>query len=405
MGMKTTKMVFALRRAAITGMVAWLGVSARAQYLAEPWLEVVTPTNTVPTGHLWRIAYGNGMWLILAPAVANMVMDAQGMVVTSLDGLNWTRHQMATNSALQGVFNGLTAGNGAFVAAGVLGTNGVVQVSRDGIAWGLPAMFPRVSLNGVSCGGGAYVAVGERGGSSFIAASTNGVSWVSQTWTNYGGLNAVTFGQGTFVAVGKGGAIFTSTNALDWATQSVAVNLDSVGYGDGMFLATAPASYPYLLKSLDGRTWVIPPMTGFEPYFEAAPYGNGLFVVGGAGSTLLVSRNGVDWWVDLVLWHEDWVPLRDMAYGAGKFIMVGDRGILNLTPRYFLSGARTPSGDMGLTVGGGDLERPFRLQAAPDLSTSSWVDLVTLTNTGSPTNWVDPEATNYPRRFYRVVAP
>ena len=78
---------------------------------------------------------------------------------------------------------------------------------------------------------------------------------------------------------------------------------------------------------------------------------------------------------------------------------------LALRLNYFLSTGMNEAGQVGVTVRGGGPNQAYRLQGAPDLSTSNWVDLVTLTNTGSPTNWVDLGATNYPRRFYRVVSP
>ena len=102
----------------------------------------------------------------------------------------------------------------------------------------------------------------------------------------------------------------------------------------------------------------------------------------------------------------DWNPFSDIAYGAGKFIMVGERGyIWNLTPRYFGDVDRAPNGAPRVTVTGGDLGRAFHVQAATDLSTSNWVDLVSLTNTGLPPQWLDSGCTNFGRRFYRVLSP
>jgi hypothetical protein len=45
------------------------------------------------------------------------------------------------------------------------------------------------------------------------------------------------------------------------------------------------------------------------------------------------------------------------------------------------------------------------LQASDDLAATYWTDLLTLTKSGPATNFVDPNATNFSRRFYRLVSP
>jgi hypothetical protein len=50
-------------------------------------------------------------------------------------------------------------------------------------------------------------------------------------------------------------------------------------------------------------------------------------------------------------------------------------------------------------------ENSYRLQASDDLASTYWTDLLTLTKSGTATNFVDPNATNFSRRFYRLVSP
>jgi hypothetical protein len=57
-------------------------------------------------------------------------------------------------------------------------------------------------LNGISFGNGVFVAVGDFGA---ISASADGATWAGQAWTgpsNGGLFNGVAFGNGAFVAVG-----------------------------------------------------------------------------------------------------------------------------------------------------------------------------------------------------------
>jgi hypothetical protein len=63
------------------------------------------------------------------------------------------------------------------------------------------------NLNGVTCGNGLFVAVGD-GGS--ILTSPDGVNWTEQTSEANNQLNGVAYGNGTFVVVGESGAILTS---------------------------------------------------------------------------------------------------------------------------------------------------------------------------------------------------
>jgi hypothetical protein len=65
----------------------------------------------------------------------------------------------------------------------------------------------RNPLNGVTYGNGLFVAVGRNG---IILTSPDGVSWTRQTPPTSNWLYGVTYGNGTFVAVGQSGAILTS---------------------------------------------------------------------------------------------------------------------------------------------------------------------------------------------------
>jgi len=47
----------------------------------------------------------------------------------------------------------------------------------------------------------------------------------------------------------------------------------------------------------------------------------------------------------------------------------------------------------------------FRLQAATNMSTANWIDVVSFTNTQSTISLTDTTATMFPQRFYRVVSP
>jgi hypothetical protein len=100
---------------------------------------------------------------------------------------------------------------------------------------------------------------------------------------------------GRWVAACEGGDIITSTNGVDWALENTYPPSDheGVAYGDGYWLVAGG-------------------------YFR-----NGPEVEGNAASTVFFSTNAVQW-KQLAL--DLGVRLRDVAFGDGKFVCVGNDG-------------------------------------------------------------------------------
>jgi hypothetical protein len=72
--------------------------------------------------------------------------------------VNWTEQTLGTNNWLEGV----TYGNGLFVA---VGKNGTILTSPDGVNWTERTSPAKAGLNGVTYGNGLFVAVGRDVGS------------------------------------------------------------------------------------------------------------------------------------------------------------------------------------------------------------------------------------------------
>ncbi len=358
-----------------------------------PGVAIIRSSTGAPG--LERITCANGLFLAVGG----------GVTATSQDGFHWAVHTV-TNNAIVGWIKGVAAGTNNFAAVGNLGTNGVVQLSPDGVVWSQPVMLPSVQLGGVAYANGTYVAVGQSGGVSAVVTSSDGVHWNTRTFAGSGPLRAVTTGGGAFVAVGDAGTILTSANGLDWLTQVVPrTNISSVAYGNGLFVANEPY-FGYGLTSTNGTNWVVTPPSGrpsSAPQWYSVAYGNGLFV--GIDPNVDVSTNGVDW-TTIWLHPRAEIYLTGVAYGAGTFdILVDGGGLFNVSPRAFLGWNAGTNGLLDLTLTGGWAGQSCRLQAATNLPASNWVDLLTFTNQGSVTPLHDPGATNYPRRFYRVAMP
>jgi hypothetical protein len=108
------------------------------------------------------VAYGNGLFVAVGP---------YGTILTSPDGVSWTRRTSGTSSWLSGV----TYGNGLFVAVGMSGT---ILTSPDGVTWtartsGTEQLALRRDLRERPLRGGG----GQDGA---ILTSPDGVSWTQR---------------------------------------------------------------------------------------------------------------------------------------------------------------------------------------------------------------------------------
>jgi hypothetical protein len=130
--------------------------------------------------------------------------------------------------------NGVTYGNGLFVA---VGEGGTILTSPDGVTW-----TQRTSGTGMALrrdlrerplrGGGGSLGRHHPHlpGRGDLDGRTSGTGY----W-----LDGVTYGNGLFVAVGDGGTILTSPDGVNWTQRTSGTGnwLFGVTYGNGLFVA------------------------------------------------------------------------------------------------------------------------------------------------------------------------
>ncbi|SVC86045.1 uncharacterized protein METZ01_LOCUS338899, partial [marine metagenome] len=87
----------------------------------------------------------------------------------------------------------------------------------DGETWTAQTSGITNNLNGVTSGNGTFVAVGLSGGT--ILTSTDGETWTPQT-SGFSGFRQVTYVNGTFVITGNSGMILTSPDGETWTQQT-----------------------------------------------------------------------------------------------------------------------------------------------------------------------------------------
>jgi hypothetical protein len=118
----------------------------------------------------------------------------------------------------------VTYGNNLYAA---VGDSGVIITSPDGITWTKRTSGTIMNLTGVAYGNNQFVAVGTGG---TIISSPDGITWTSNTSGVTTNLWGVTYGNNRFVAVGANETILTFPPANNAVTYTVPKqNLSVVG--------------------------------------------------------------------------------------------------------------------------------------------------------------------------------
>jgi hypothetical protein len=128
--------------------------------------------------------------------------------------------------------------NGYYIAVGFDNglSKGLVLTSTDGITWTKQTFPDAVTLTDVAYGGGTYVVCNSSTTAGTVHYSTNLTSWTSASLPSFAsgyGLYCATYGGGNFVIGGAGGYSYYSSNGSTWtqATRSsVTADINSIIY-------------------------------------------------------------------------------------------------------------------------------------------------------------------------------
>ncbi|NJK98974.1 MAG: hypothetical protein HC905_32320, partial [Bacteroidales bacterium] len=219
--------------------------------------------------------------------------------VSSDDGVNY--HYSG------GSYNSLAYNGNTYVAVGTTAnSDGAIFTSADWDNWTDNTPVGIKLLNGITYGNGKFVAVGNVDAATFgtVATSTNGTSWTVGNSGVVDALRAVAYGNNKYVAVGNNGRIIYSSDGTSWTSAETGtgyqyygvsyVNNYFVAVGGSTTLTTGKTKVKY---STDGVTWtdVSPNIVG---HFHSVTYGGGKYVLVGrdntSGSTLFFSVNSTD---------------------------------------------------------------------------------------------------------------
>jgi hypothetical protein len=189
------------------------------------------------------------------------------LVMTSPDGVAWTKKTGPAVAGESHYLNTGTYGNGLYVVAGWSGLpiqEGLMLTSPDLVTW-TPVQSALKYLEGLSYRQGMFVAVG--GG---IATSPDGIHWTKRVEGLRAGLSEVAFGPDSIVAVGDSKLILSSIDGgVTWKEHVTHVDgFLGVSYGDGSFVAVG-GYYTNLPRGVAAVSGGTPRMTleplGFGP--------------------------------------------------------------------------------------------------------------------------------------------
>lgn len=301
--------------------------------LAYLLVMAATPTSWADRpalGGLSDIVYANNRFVAVGSA---------GKLLWSEDGSNWTKSSYSGQQNFMAVVHTGTQ----FVA---LSQDGTLVKSANGVTW---AFLARPEFEGgmaadLAYGQGVYVMVDSFG---YIYASRDGVSWTTEFKPSASideELHGVAYANNRFVAVGihfnsnydSYGLIRVSTTGFSWTRERQQSNegLYGVSYADGYFWAVGVRydsdynEYSQVLSSPTGSTWTKVVVPG-EAALHGISYGKNVLVTGGEMGGLSI-REGM-------AWSQRWSGsstgiIAAIAYGAGKFVAVGNSGLECISP-------------------------------------------------------------------------
>jgi hypothetical protein len=300
------------------------------------------------TSRPWAIVEGGGK--IVAGADG-------GKIAYSTNGTHWVLSMQTVfgvNEAVRGIAysSALGSGNGRFVAVGY---NGKAAYSDDGgVTWTAATTGLSSSLLTVAYGNNKFIAGGDGGE---VRASVDGMNWTGITgWDvssilDHETVMTLVYANGNFVAAGnKGKVAYSADGSKNWNwSQDVAGTTDpnrkgmlSIAYNSSGVFVAAMKTNTHLVYSknpcVSGAAWSwVEHHVGAD--IEAAAFGNGKFIVVGAGGKASTSSDGATWGAMTVgddatdkTQFNTGEAIRTVGFTGSQFILAGEGKFAAITP-------------------------------------------------------------------------
>jgi hypothetical protein len=234
----------------------------------------------------------------------------------------------------------------------VQGTPAVAQLDGTSVYYIEPAIkfsappFSQVSTsiitqpngsNYVSMAYGNNMWLALPNGSQTLAKTTDGITWTSLTLpyaTGGGTWQSIAYGRGHWVIIVSGGtrALYSNSDGQQWKTATLPSNVSwsRVTYGNGLFVAVAAQAGALAWSDDNGKTWTA--STATSQSYVCLTYGNGVFLAmsSDTGGQYIRSTDGKNWTAlatPVVGATTVWQQWADVAYGNGRFVVVGNGAV------------------------------------------------------------------------------
>jgi hypothetical protein len=301
------------------------------------WTQRTSFVGTTPLPSLYSVDYGSTLANPLFVAVG-----ASGCILSSPDGTTWT-----TRSSSGSTLNKVVFANNTFV---VVGDGGTIRTSPDGVAWTTRTSGTTQALIDVAYGthNNTWVVVGT-GGIIITATATDLATWSAATSGFSAPINCIKYANGIFVlgassaaqnlrysstGTGTWTAVANSTSFLAGSSgHQLGQSVFDIDYIDGKFfnLGGWPCS------SANGINWTYLGNAGPRGSGTSVDYlvlsltnfmknvNNKLIATAVNGTKpIFISKNGLNW-IRTTDLKQRFSGIRDIAYGNGKYVTVGDR--------------------------------------------------------------------------------
>ena len=247
-----------------SSVISSFAVLATAVSVAGGWIQAPSPTSSRLTG-------------IYSDEALFVATGDNETVITSADGLNWTKQQ-----ELSGNFFTTIKRSSSFVVSGYASSkSGSIAGIPYTVAPGIDSVF----------GNGVWVSVGYSG---YQYRSSNGSDWTKLSNSTTQNLSSVAYANGLFVTVGAGGTILTSGNGTVWAKVESGTTFDvnSVCYGNAGWIAVGSGGL--ILGSKNGVQWARFKSPVAVNLHGVCSYG-GTYLACGDSGTILESSDAATW--------------------------------------------------------------------------------------------------------------
>lgn len=267
-----------------------------------------TYANPLPAANeLHGVAYGNGLLVAVGEA---------GTILTSTDGVNWTRQESGVRYQMVDV----AFGNGRFVVAS---HDGHYLTSTDGVHW--KKSEEHCYCWGLAYGNGLFLSLEY---DEKIWASTDGLTWeLRKEGPLYDIYLAAVYAEDRWVATGDRESMAVSHDGFTWTEVpgGHAYGMSGVAHGNGRFVAVGTAE---LRWSDDGNSWtVLAP--GRYTRLKEITYGGGRFVAVGWFGRVITSPDGEVW---TEVQTDTRYDLNDVVYTGTQYVAVGEGGTILTSP-------------------------------------------------------------------------